>query len=84
MCIIAGYPDQLDRCFFSYNEGLKRRFTFRYEIKAYDESELMKIFLTKINQWNTIKEDELLKFSKPIKIAFHFMVILKLLYFIVK
>ena len=30
--IIAGYPDQLDKCFFSYNPGLERRFPFRFKI----------------------------------------------------
>jgi SpoVK/Ycf46/Vps4 family AAA+-type ATPase len=46
LCIIAGYRDALDDCFFSYNEGLKRRFSFRYDIEAYDANELKHIFIS--------------------------------------
>jgi hypothetical protein len=49
LCIIAGYKDALDKCFFSYNEGLKRRFTFKYEIEGYKGLELLEIFERKIN-----------------------------------
>ena len=47
--IIAGYPDELDRCFFSYNPGLKRRFPFRFSIEDYQPHELKDIFLKKVN-----------------------------------
>lgn len=50
LVIIAGYADALEKCFFSYNEGLKRRFAFRYDIKGYTPSEIMEIFLRKVNQ----------------------------------
>jgi hypothetical protein len=50
LCIIAGYKDELEKCFFSYNEGLRRRFTFRYDIKGYDGKELRDIFLTKVRK----------------------------------
>ena len=55
LCIIAGYRDALDDCFFSYNEGLKRRFSFRYNIDAYDHNELKHIFITKVQKegWGT-------------------------------
>ena len=55
LCIIAGYADALEKCFFSYNEGLKRRFSFRYDIQPYTYSELMDIFLFKIRHedWQT-------------------------------
>ena len=46
--IIAGYTDQLDRCFFSYNDGLKRRFPFRFVINKYTPVELKEIFYDKI------------------------------------
>ncbi len=51
--IIAGYPDQLDKCFFSHNEGLKRRFAFRYHIDKYTSNELMMMLKSKIisNNW---------------------------------
>ena len=48
MCIIAGYKDSLNKCFFSYNEGLKRRFPFWYDIKGYDSEELKEIFKRKV------------------------------------
>jgi SpoVK/Ycf46/Vps4 family AAA+-type ATPase len=42
--IIAGYADELDRSFFSFNEGLKRRFPFRYQIDGYTHQEMTQIF----------------------------------------
>jgi hypothetical protein len=48
LCIIAGYADALEKCFFQYNEGLKRRFTFKYDIAEYTSDELMEIFLMKV------------------------------------
>jgi hypothetical protein len=55
LCIIAGYADALDNNFFQYNEGLKRRFTYRYDIQGYTSDELMEIFLSKIklDGWST-------------------------------
>lgn len=50
LVIIAGYADALDKCFFSFNDGLKRRFTFRYDIKGYSAEELMEIFLYKVKK----------------------------------
>jgi len=52
VCIIAGYPDELEKCFFSVNEGLKRRFTFKYTIDKYNPSELAEILLKKIKDSN--------------------------------
>ena len=53
LCIVAGYEEQLEKCFFNYNEGLRRRFTFRYDLKPYKHNELMQIFERKIKdmQW---------------------------------
>ena len=50
LCIIAGYADSLEKCFFAYNEGLRRRFPFRYSIEAYTPDELMEIFLMMISK----------------------------------
>ena len=44
LCIIAGYENDLDKCFFSYNEGLRRRFPFVYTIEEYNDMELKQIF----------------------------------------
>lgn len=48
LCIIAGYEDDLETCFFKFNDGLRRRFTFRYDIKPYDASQLLEIFEGKV------------------------------------
>ena len=58
LCIIAGYKDSLDECFFNYNEGLKRRFSFRYNIEKYCSDELKDIFLLKVKNegWNFDKK----------------------------
>ena len=63
--IIAGYPDELDKCFFSHNEGLRRRFAFRYHIEKYTSTELCNILKLKIksNYWeldNKIKDSEII------------------------
>ncbi|ARF08913.1 AAA family ATPase [Catovirus CTV1] len=52
--IIAGYPNELEKCFFSFNPGLGRRFPFRYNIEGYNETELKDIFLKKVKdmKWN--------------------------------
>lgn len=57
LCIIAGYKEQLEKCFFNYNDGLRRRFTFRYDIKGYDGKELRDIFLTKVRKNGWTYED---------------------------
>jgi SpoVK/Ycf46/Vps4 family AAA+-type ATPase len=48
LCIIAGYKEALDTCFFKYNEGLRRRFTFRYDLKKYTHLQLKQIFELKV------------------------------------
>jgi ATPase family associated with various cellular activities (AAA) len=49
--IIAGYPEQLDKCFFSHNPGLQRRFPFRYKVDKYNASELSEIFKDKVKRY---------------------------------
>ena len=58
VCIIAGYPDALKKSFFSYNEGLERRFPYRFKIKDYDAEELRNIYLKIVydHEWK-FKED---------------------------
>lgn len=50
ICIIAGYKKEIEECFFRINSGLKRRFTFWYDIKGYSYRELFQIFESKINK----------------------------------
>jgi hypothetical protein len=52
LCIIAGYKEELEECFFTLNEGLRRRFIFRYDITEYNYKELLEIFKLKIKQEN--------------------------------
>jgi SpoVK/Ycf46/Vps4 family AAA+-type ATPase len=44
VCIIAGYPEQLNSCFFNKNPGLDRRFPWKYNLEPYKPEELNKIF----------------------------------------
>jgi len=50
ICIIAGYPQELERYFFSQNRGLERRFVFRYKIDKYTPEELNQILIAQINK----------------------------------
>jgi hypothetical protein len=50
VCIIAGYRDELEKDFFSVNQGLKRRFAFKYIIDKYNHEELSKILIYKIDK----------------------------------
>jgi hypothetical protein len=52
MVIIAGYENELNNCFFNFNQGLNSRFTWRYKIEAYTPQELYQIFLKKVNESN--------------------------------
>jgi AAA+ superfamily predicted ATPase len=47
--IIAGYKDQLETSFFSYNPGLRRRFPFKYTIEGYTPEETKNIYMKKLN-----------------------------------
>ena len=44
-CIIAGYEKDLQRCFFSVNQGLESRFSWVHRIKSYSAQDLAKIFV---------------------------------------
>jgi len=52
MIIIAGYKDELQNCFFSYNKGLESRFPWRYETDKYNAFELSQIIKKKIYEIN--------------------------------
>jgi SpoVK/Ycf46/Vps4 family AAA+-type ATPase len=58
MVIIAGYETDLDNCFFTYNQGLNSRFTWRFKTDQYTAEDLYNIFLKKVKdgQW-CIAED---------------------------
>ena len=67
LCIVAGYEKDVNECFFAYNAGLRRRFTFSYDIEGYTPSELYQIFSLKVKQdcWElNLNEDDTLKLKK--------------------
>lgn len=50
MVIIAGYEKELNKCFFSYNQGLDSRFTWRFKTDDYSADELRQIFIKKVKE----------------------------------
>jgi len=65
MVIIAGYEDELNTCFFSYNQGLDSRFTWRFKTDDYSAEDLHKILRKKINDigWSIDESNELQKIT---------------------
>jgi len=59
ICIIAGYKQELDKCFFSINPGLRRRFPWTFTIENYTPKELSDIFYKEIEEkeWETSCEE---------------------------
>lgn len=53
ICIIMGYKRDIETCFFNYNQGLRRRFPFSYDIDDYSANDLKDIFASMItrNNW---------------------------------
>lgn len=49
ICIIAGYKEELNECFFSQNKGLRRRFPWTFTIESFTKEELAQIFVNKVN-----------------------------------
>jgi hypothetical protein len=56
LCIIAGYEEELESCFFAVNKGLQRRFPVRMTICGYTYTELHDIFLLKAAQGHWLVE----------------------------
>ena len=58
MVIIAGYEDDLNKCFFSYNQGLNSRFPWRFHTDNYKAPELNLIFQKKVKEidWSMKKK----------------------------
>jgi hypothetical protein len=51
MVIIAGYEKELNDCFFSLNEGLNSRFTWRFKLDAYKPCELKSIYAKQVRDY---------------------------------
>lgn len=56
--MIAGYEEELEKCFFGVNPGLKRRFPWKFTFEEYSGGELYEMFVKHIRKegW-TISED---------------------------
>lgn len=64
ICIIAGYKKALDESFFVFNEGLKRRFPFRFDIEKYNSDDLARILIKKIKEnidWKLLIDEKDIK-----------------------
>ena len=48
--MIAGYKDDLKRSFFSFNDGLERRFTIHFTMDKYSAADLAEIFKKKARE----------------------------------
>lgn len=42
--VIAGYEKDVKDCFFAYNQGLERRFPWKFKMDSYSDDELKQIF----------------------------------------
>ena len=64
--ILAGYKDDIQQYILNNNQGLDRRFNWRYDLKEYNCNELKQIFLNKITSkgWNIDDNQELDDFFK--------------------
>jgi len=72
ICIIAGYKEEIDTCFFAFNAGLERRFPVRFTIEPYKPNELFLIFKKKVNDFSwsldeTVKPSFFTKHYKQFK-----------------
>jgi Holliday junction resolvasome RuvABC ATP-dependent DNA helicase subunit len=53
-CIIAGYENDIQKCFFAVNSGLESRFQWKHTFDKYTSEHLADIFITKVQNihWN--------------------------------
>jgi SpoVK/Ycf46/Vps4 family AAA+-type ATPase len=62
-CIIAGYEDEVKKCFFGMNKGTERRFPWSHSIPDYSSKELSQIFMKMIKDinWDVAFDTEFLE-----------------------
>ena len=58
ICMIAGYKEDLKNSFFSYNDGLERRFPIHFTMDKYSDQDLVDIFKRKVEQNKWSLEDD--------------------------
>ena len=59
ICIVAGYKDDIMKCFLSYNKGLERRFPVQFTIEPYTGDELYLIFKKKVTDLDWFVGDDI-------------------------
>ena len=57
--IIAGYEEELNDCFFSYNQGLKSRFPWAFKTDKYSAQDLKDIFIKKVHDIKWTLDDDI-------------------------
>ena len=76
MVIVAGYEEELNDCFFSYNPGLQSRFVWRFKTDNYNAEQLMLIFFKKVRdaEWSIADDSNISSvwFEKNIKMFEHY------------
>ena len=73
LVIIAGYHDDVNKCFFNYNKGLERRFPLRFNIDKYTYSDLYLILLKFVESEKWEIEDNVTDIIKNNYDSFKFM-----------
>ena len=58
LCIIVGYKEEVQSCFFNYNKGLERRFPIRFNLESYTETDLVEILFKFASDENWFFENE--------------------------
>lgn len=58
VCVVAGYEEDIEKYIWPVNQGLRRRFPWKYTIDAYSASDVVKIFETQVTRakWEVSKE----------------------------
>ena len=74
MIIIAGYEEELNSCFFSFNPGLRSRFPWTFRTDKYSYEDLFKIFCKKVEEinWKLNNSLDANFFKKNIKYFKHY------------
>ena len=63
ICIVAGYKEDVERCFFNVNQGLDRRFPYKHFLDNYTPKEMSQMFykFLRDEQWATDIEEKTLE-----------------------
>ena len=73
LVIIAGYHDDVNKCFFNYNKGLERRFPLRFNIDKYSSEDLFNILKKFVEAEKWELDDKIVELIKKNYESFKFM-----------